>query len=155
MGKSRSIITAALIVVLGSASGLAVAQNKWPTKPIRMIVPFFSGAASDVLGRIVAARLSEMYGQQIVIDNRPGAGGLIGSELTRDAAPDGYTIAMVGQPHLSNVLIREKKPYDPVKDFAAIGLVGVHAQRDRARQGRQREERSRISLRSPRPSPAH
>ncbi|MBS1219701.1 MAG: Uncharacterized protein H6R21_2834 [Proteobacteria bacterium] len=123
MGKSRSIIVAALIVVLGGASGLAVAQNKYPTKPIRMIVPFFTGSASDVLGRIVASRLSEIYGQQIVIDNRPGAGGLIGSELTRDAAPDGYTIAMVGQPHLSNVLIREKKPYDPVRDFAAIGLV--------------------------------
>ncbi len=59
------------------------------------------------------------------IDNRPGAGGLIGSELTREAAPDGYTLAMVGQPHLSNVLLREKKPYDPLKDYTAISLVGT------------------------------
>ena len=88
-----------------------------------MIIPFFSGSASDVLGRILAQRLTELFGQQIVIDNRPGAGGLIGSELTRDAPADGYTIAMVGQPHLSNVLIREKKPYDPLKDYASIGLV--------------------------------
>jgi tripartite-type tricarboxylate transporter receptor subunit TctC len=89
-----------------------------------MIVPFPSGSASDVLGRIVAQRLGEIYGQQFVIDNRPGAGGLIGSELTRQAAPDGYTIAMVGQPHLSNALLRKDKPYDPLKDFTAISLVG-------------------------------
>jgi tripartite-type tricarboxylate transporter receptor subunit TctC len=89
-----------------------------------MIVPFPSGSASDVLGRIVAQRLGEIYRQQFVIDNRPGAGGLIGSELTRQAAPDGYTIAMVGQPHLSNALLRRDKPYDPLKDFTAISLVG-------------------------------
>ena len=65
----------------------------------------------------------EIYGQQVVVDNRPGAGGLIGSELVRQAAPDGYTLAMVGQPHLSNVLLREDKPYDPLKDFTAISLV--------------------------------
>jgi len=96
----------------------------WPSKPVRMIVPFTPGAASDVLGRIVGQRFSEIWGQQVVIDNRPGAGGLIGSDLTRQAAPDGYTLAMVGQPHLSNVLLREDKPYDPLKDFTAISLVG-------------------------------
>ncbi len=124
MRASRSIVAAALMLGLGGVSGAAAAQEKsWPSKPIRMIVPFFSGSASDVLGRIVAQRLTEIYGQHLVIDNRPGAGGLIGSELTRDAAPDGYTIAMVGQPHLSNVLIRDKKPYDPLRDFAAVSLV--------------------------------
>lgn len=105
-------------------AGDTAAQN-YPTKPIRMIVPFTSGAASDVLGRIVAQRLVEIYGQQFVIDNRPGAGGLIGSELTRQAAPDGYTIAMIGQPHLSNVLLRDDKPYDPLKDYTAISLVAT------------------------------
>jgi tripartite-type tricarboxylate transporter receptor subunit TctC len=119
----RSIPAASLVLALGSAAGVAPAQDKWPSKPIRMIVPFTSGSASDVLGRIVAQRLIEIYGQQLVIDNRPGAGGLIGSELTRQAAPDGYTITMVGQPHLSNVLLREDKPYDPLQDFAAISLV--------------------------------
>lgn len=116
-------IVAVLILALGSLPGFAAEQSKWPTKPIRMIVPFTPAAASDVLGRLLAQRLTETYGQQVVVDNRPGAGGLIGSELTRDAVPDGYTIAMVGQPHLSNVLIREKKAYDPLKDFAAISLV--------------------------------
>ena len=90
-----------------------------------MIVPFTPGSASDVLGRIVGQRLGEIHGQQWVVDNRPGAGGLIGSELTRQAAPDGYTFAMVGQPHLSNVLLREDKPYDPLKDFTAISLVAL------------------------------
>ena len=120
MKTSRGIIA----VLLALAPLTALAQEKWPSKPIRMIVPFTVGAASDVLGRIVAQRLSEIYGQQVVIDNRPGAGGLIGSELTRQAAPDGYTLAMVGQPHLSNALLREQKPYDPLADFTAISLVG-------------------------------
>ncbi len=120
----RGVPAASLVLVLGSVAGVAPAQDRWPSKPIRMIVPFPSGSASDVLGRIVAQRLGEIYRQQFVIDNRPGAGGLIGSELTRQAAPDGYTIAMVGQPHLSNALLRKDKPYDPLKDFTAISLVG-------------------------------
>jgi len=98
-------------------------QDKYPDRPIRMIVPFPPGSASDVLGRIVAQRLTNIYSQQIVIDNRAGAGGLIGSDLVLHAAPDGYTLAMVGQPHLSNVLLREHKPYDPLKDFTAVALV--------------------------------
>ena len=125
MRASLVIAAAALLFALGGAAGVTLAQDKWPSKPIRMIVPFTSGSASDVTGRIVAQRLAEIYGQQLVVDNRPGAGGLIGSELVRDAPPDGYTIAMIGQPHLSNVLLRSDKPYDPLKDFAAIGLVAV------------------------------
>lgn len=121
--KTSSIVAAALSLALGGASGAVIGQDAWPRKPVRMIVPFFTGSASDVLGRIVAQRLTEVYGHPIVVDNRPGAGGLIGSELARDATPDGYTVAMVGQPHLSNVLIREKKPYDPIKDFTAVSLV--------------------------------
>lgn len=119
------IVQAALLALAGlTLAGTALAQEKWPSKPIRLIVPFTAGSASDVLGRIVVQRLSEMWGQQVVIDNRPGAGGLIGSDLVRHAAPDGYTMAMVGQPHLSNALLREKKPYDPFRDFTAISLVG-------------------------------
>ena len=122
----RGIGAISLALALAGAAGVVPAQDKWPSKPVRMIVPFTAGSASDVLGRIVGQRLSEMWGQQLVIDNRPGAGGLIGSELTRQAAPDGYTLAMVGQPHLSNVLLREDKdkPYDPLKDFTAISFVG-------------------------------
>ena len=118
-------VAVTVVLVLGNLASDAMAQDKWPAKSIRMIVPFPTGAASDVLGRIVAIRLAEIYGQQIVVDNRPGAGGLIGSDLTRQAAPDGYTVAMIGQPHLSAVLLVNPKPYDPIRDFAAIGLTGV------------------------------
>ena len=124
---SITAVSLALALAPGAASAQRPSTSSgpdWPSKPVRMIVPFTPGAASDVLGRIVAQRFSEIWGQQVVIDNRPGAGGLIGSDLTRQAAPDGYTLAMVGQPHLSNVLLREDKPYDPLKDFTAISLVG-------------------------------
>ena len=124
---SITAVSLALALAPGAASAQgpsASSGQAWPSKPVRLIVPFTAGAASDVLGRIVGQRFSEIWGQQIVIDNRPGAGGLIGSDLTRQAAPDGYTLAMVGQPHLSNVLLREDKPYDPLKDFTAISLVG-------------------------------
>jgi len=120
MKKSQCILMLALALAL---PGAALAQEKWPAKPIRMIVPFTTSAASDVLSRILGQRLSEIYGQQVVVDNRPGAGGMIGSDLTKQAAPDGYTLAMVGQPHLSNALLRTDAPYNPLKDFTAISLV--------------------------------
>jgi tripartite-type tricarboxylate transporter receptor subunit TctC len=121
----RKRCSAAAALVLAAFPAVAPQAAAWPAKPIRLIVPFPGGAASDVLGRVVGGRLSEIYGQQVVVDNRPGAGGLIGSDLVRQAAPDGYTIGMVGQPHLSNVLMRNPRPYDPLKDYVAIGLVGI------------------------------
>ena len=126
MNHRRSVPSSSLVLLLlGTIASTAPAQDNWPAKPIRMIVPFTSGSASDVLGRIVAQRLGEIYSQQFVVDNRPGAGGLIGSDLVRHAAPDGYTVAMIGQPHLSNVLLRDDKPYDPLRDFTAISLVAL------------------------------
>jgi len=112
-----------LLVSLLSASAWSAEQ--YPSKPIRLVVPFPPGAASDFLARVVGQQLGELYGQQVVIDNRPGAGGLIGSQIVAKANPDGYTLGMVGQPHLSNVLIRDSRPYDPLKDFDSVGLVAV------------------------------
>jgi tripartite-type tricarboxylate transporter receptor subunit TctC len=114
---------AAALLVLAIAAPAAAQDSKWPSKPIRMIVPFTTTAASDVLSRVIGQRLSEIYGQQVVVDNRPGAGGLIGSDITRQSAPDGYTLAMIGQPHISNALLRTDAPYHPLKDFTAVGLV--------------------------------
>jgi tripartite-type tricarboxylate transporter receptor subunit TctC len=123
--KTGRIIAGMCAALAVQAAGAASAPDKWPARPVRMVVPFPPGAASDVLSRTVAQRYSEIYGQQFVADNRTGAGGLIGSQLIRSAAPDGYTLGMVGQPHLSNVLLRDDKPYDPLNDFTAISLVGI------------------------------
>ncbi len=115
--------TAVVLLGLALSAPAAAQDSKGPSKPIRMIVPFTTTAASDVLSRVIGQRLSEIYGQQVVVDNRPGAGGLIGSDITRQSAPDGYTLAMVGQPHLSNALLRTDAPYHPLKDFTSVGLV--------------------------------
>ncbi|HET9405188.1 MAG TPA: tripartite tricarboxylate transporter substrate binding protein [Burkholderiales bacterium] len=114
-----------LFAALFAATGPATAAEQYPTKPIRLMVPFPPGAASDFLARVVGQRMSEVYGQQAVVDNRPGAGGLIGSQIVARALPDGYTIGLVGQPHLSNTLLREPHPYDPLRDFASVTLVAV------------------------------
>jgi tripartite-type tricarboxylate transporter receptor subunit TctC len=123
--KRYNAVLAAVALSLAATSATVAADTRWPTKPIRLIVPFPNGAASDVLGRTLGQRLSEIYGQQFIVDNRPGAGGLIGSDIIRQGAPDGYTLGMVGQPHLSNALMRDPKPYDPLKDYVAISLVGM------------------------------
>ena len=112
-----------VLAAVFAASAAGAAEEPYPNRPVRVVVPFPPGAASDFLARVVGSRLSEIYGQQLVIDNRPGAGGLIGSQIVQKAIPDGYTISLVGQPHLSNTLLRDPHPYDPLKDYASVTLV--------------------------------
>jgi tripartite-type tricarboxylate transporter receptor subunit TctC len=115
-------------LAVGIVAGLALAgpakAQDYPTKPIRLVVPFAAGGATDVLARLVGERLTASLGQQVVVDNRPGAGGNIGSDLVARAEPDGYTILMgaVGT-HAINPSLYPKMPYDPVKDFAPVTLV--------------------------------
>lgn len=127
MSPMKRMVTAVCAVMVGCALPLAAnaQQQQFPSKPIRMVVPFPPGAASDFLARTVGQKLTEIYGQQVVTDNRPGAGGLIGSQIVLKAAPDGYTMALVGQPQISNALIHHPKPYDPLKDFTAVSLVAT------------------------------
>jgi len=103
-------------------AGPASAQD-YPNRPVRMVVPFPPGAASDFLARVLGQKLGETWGQQIVVDNRPGAGGLIGGTVVAKASPDGYTIALIGQPHLTAALLSKQPPWDSLKDFSHIGLV--------------------------------
>jgi tripartite-type tricarboxylate transporter receptor subunit TctC len=107
-----------LVLLAGTAGAQA-----YPARPVRLVVPFPPGSASDFLARVLGQKLTEAWGQQIVIDNRPGAGGLIGGTVIAKANPDGYTIGLVGQPHLTAVLLAKNPPWDPIKDFAHIGLV--------------------------------
>ena len=103
----------------------AVAQA-YPTKPIRLVVPFPAGGSLDVVARAIGQKLTEAWGQPVVIDNRPGAGGNIGADLVAKSAPDGYTILEGAlSTHAVNVSLYAKMPYDPVKDFAPITLVAV------------------------------
>jgi tripartite-type tricarboxylate transporter receptor subunit TctC len=111
-----------LSVALALFAGSTVAQE-FPNRPVRMVVPFPAGSASDFLARVLGQKLTEGWSQQVVIDNRPGAGGLIGGTVVARAAPDGYTIGLVGQPHITAYLLSREPPWNPLKDFAHIGLV--------------------------------
>lgn len=119
----RTVLIGVGIALTGlPLAGAANAQN-YPARPIRMVVPFPPGAASDFLARVLGQKLGEAWSQQIVVDNRPGAGGLIGGTVVAKASADGYTIALIGQPHLTATLLSKNPPWDPLKDFAHIGLV--------------------------------
>ncbi len=104
----------------------AQAATAYPSKPIRLVVPFPAGGSLDVVARAIGQKLTEAWGQPVVIDNRPGAGGNIGADLVAKSAPDGYTILEGAlSTHAVNVSLYAKMPYDPVKDFAPITLVAV------------------------------
>jgi tripartite-type tricarboxylate transporter receptor subunit TctC len=102
------------------AAWAAVAQAQFPNKPVQVILAFTPGSAVDIVGRIVSARLSEMWGQPVVNENRAGAGGSIGSAAVARAAPDGYTLLVTSNAHTVNPAIMAKLPYDTLKDFTDI-----------------------------------
>ncbi|NKI96461.1 tripartite tricarboxylate transporter substrate binding protein [Rhizobacter sp. SG703] len=108
-------------------AGLALplrAQGAWPTKPVRIVVPFAPGGTTDILARALAPELSRVFGQQFIVDNKPGAGGNVGAEQVAKSAPDGYTLLMgtVGT-HGINQSLYPKLPFDPIKDFSPVTLV--------------------------------
>ena len=119
--------TLIVAVACAAVSFSVMAQNKYPEKPIRMIVPFPPGLASDFLARTVGQKLNEQYGQQVVIDNRPGAGGVVGSTMITKAVPDGYTLGMIGQPYLINAILQKDAPYRALEDVATIAQVAALA----------------------------
>ena len=108
----------ALACAMLLAAGAAGAQDKFPTKPIRMLVPFSAGSATDFFARMLGQKLTESWGQTVVVDNRPSAGGVIASETLLGAPPDGYTLMLVSVGHAVNASLYSKLPYDTVKDFA-------------------------------------
>lgn len=120
-----AVTAAALLTALLPAAAAAQAQT-YPTRPIRMIVPFPAAGATDILARVVSQKLSEGMKQQVVVDNRSGAGGTIGSRLAADAQPDGYTILMgTTSTHAIGPSLYAKRPYDALKDFTAISGIAT------------------------------
>ena len=116
------MIQPCLLLALAAAHSVAPAQNAWPTKAVRAIVPFAPGGGTDVMARILAPKLSEDFGHPVVIDNRTGAGGAIGNEIVVRAPPDGYTILIGASSYASNAALY-KLPYDPIKGVTAVTLL--------------------------------
>src|SRR5260221_4495163 len=112
------------VVCFAGCSGAALAQTDSPSKPIRLVVGFAAGGISDVLARALAAKFSQLVGQQMIVDNKPGAGTTIAGELIAKSAPDGYTLWLHDiTTHAINASLHAKLPYDSLKDFTPIGLV--------------------------------
>jgi tripartite-type tricarboxylate transporter receptor subunit TctC len=123
--KMRHIVTAAMILAVSLASALAKAQA-WPTKQLKLVVPFTAGGSTDTVARILAEKLTTRLGQPVIVDNRAGAGGAIGSDYVAKAAPDGYTM-LVGTSSTMAIApyVYTKLPYNPTRDFAPVSLLGT------------------------------
>ena len=119
----KSLLCAALLVAAATALP-AVAQHGYPSRTIRIISPFAAGGGNDIICRTVAAKLTESFRQQVIVENRTGANGIIGTESTARAAPDGYTIALIPSGHAVNAALHSKLPFDSVRDFTMISLAG-------------------------------
>lgn len=121
----RMLLSAIAATCAAAAFAPAMAQEPYPAKPITLVIPFPPGGATDVLGRVIGKKLGDVLGQSVVIDNRAGAGTVIGAAYVAKAAPDGYTLLMSsGTTFTVNPAVRAKLPYDPVKSFDPIGITG-------------------------------
>ena len=122
MSLLRTVVS--VIALCVAFAGVAAAQSAWPDRPIRMLISFPPGGSSDAIGRIVQPGLEKRLGQPIVLENRPGAGGMIAIDAVARAAPDGYTIGLGGAGALGgNVALGEKMSYDPRKDLAPVTVL--------------------------------
>ncbi|TDG33481.1 tripartite tricarboxylate transporter substrate binding protein [Paracraurococcus ruber] len=124
----RSLLAAPALLGLAPAllPGHARAQaSGYPARPVRMVVPWPPGQATDLMGRIAATKVSELWGQPIVPENRAGAGGMIGTDVVAKAAPDGYTILAASTGPITTAPLVQRTPYDPEKDFAPVAQIGV------------------------------
>ena len=123
----RGIVEKAALAVVAFGFACAAAAQSYPTRPIRVIVPFPPGDAADILARLIGPKLTERMGQPVIVENRPGASGQIGLEVLKNAAADGYTIG-VGQG--GNLVVAphtyKKIPYDPLKDFVPVAILATN-----------------------------
>ena len=113
-----------VFIFLCSTLGAAQAQN-YPSKTVRLIVPFAAGGSTDIMGRLVAQKLSEAWGQQVIVDNRPGGSTVIGTDIVAKSAPDGHTLLVTPAPFTIVPSLLKKLPYDPARDFTPITLINT------------------------------
>ena len=118
----QCLLTSLFLLIAPLVSGSAIAQ-KYPDRPIKVVIPYPAGAIGDIIMRMVGQRLTEKLGQPIIIDNRPGGGGLAATEAVAKSTPDGYTLLLNGPNHVSNLGLFAKVPYDPVLDFVPITAI--------------------------------
>jgi tripartite-type tricarboxylate transporter receptor subunit TctC len=116
-------ISRVAVAVLGGTLAMPLAAQSYPAKPVRLIIPFSAGGAADVPGRIVTQRLSDAFKQQVLVDNRPGAGSTIGADAAAKAAPDGYTLFMISNTHFVSAALHKKLAYDSLNDFTPVTQI--------------------------------
>jgi tripartite-type tricarboxylate transporter receptor subunit TctC len=124
--QSRAVSNVMACLLLGAAAASAQGaeqRSSYPLRPIRVVVPFTPGGQPDIVARLIAPKLGEALGQQVVVDNRPGAGGMIGARIVAGANPDGHTLMSVSAAHVATPAVRANLGYDPVKDFAGITMT--------------------------------
>lgn len=113
------------VACIVAAPAFGQSTQRWPVKPVRIVAPFAAGGSADILGRTVATKLTEAFGQPFIVENRGGAGGLVGADAVTRAVPDGYTLVVTGLgPLVMATAIAQKMPYDPIKDFTHIANFG-------------------------------
>src|SRR5689334_9635184 len=112
-----------LLLLIAIAAGTTAGAQSYPVKPIRVIVAYPPGGSTDIIARIIGPKLTERFGQSVVVDNRSGAAGMIGAAIAAQSAPDGYTLILSDTPLIVNPSVFAKVPYDPIRDFTPIVLV--------------------------------
>lgn len=115
-----SVVLLGLIGIFAAVASISAPAQTYPTRPVRLIVPYAPGGGTDVLGRMISQRLGEALGQSIIVDNRPAVDGIVGAEILTRSAPDGYTLLIISSSHAINAALGRKLPYDTIKDFAPI-----------------------------------
>jgi tripartite-type tricarboxylate transporter receptor subunit TctC len=128
MGAWRTVLNAAVVaagIAAAATPVLAQAQQKFPTRPVRLVVGFSPGSATDITGRLVASKLSDIWGQPVVIENRSGAGGQLATVMVAKSTPDGYTLLMISSAMAVNAVLPVKPMYDLNKEFTGVGQIGV------------------------------
>lgn len=121
----KTLPLAAAGLLAGALAVAPLSAADFPNRPVRIIVPFSAGSATDILARTISARLTDLWGQQVLVDNRPGALGIVGTELMLKGLPDGHTLLMVSSGHSANATLAAKLPFDTIKDFSGVAPVAI------------------------------